>query len=117
MAVTAGNTRERGELGGSGAAPYAESTGGPGRTTRLAPYSQMYDTEGENPVAQVNAVFNATNQTVLRELGDFARGRTPYNSAMREERFLMDADLYARFVCHAMVRRLIEVERERLFDR
>jgi len=78
---------------------------------------QMYDTVGENPVTQVNAVFIGSNQTVLRELRDFARGRTQYDSALREEKFLMDADLYARFVCHAMVRRLIEVERERIIDR
>jgi len=78
---------------------------------------QMYETTGASPVAQVNAVFNATNQSVLRELRDFAMGRTQYDSAMLDQKFLMDADLYARFVCHAMVRRLIEVERDRLSDR
>jgi len=78
---------------------------------------QLYDTSSAIPVAQVNAVFNATNQSVLRELRDFARGRTQYDSAMQDQKYLMDSDLYARFVCHAMVRRLIEVERERIADR
>jgi hypothetical protein len=69
------------------------------------------------PVSQVAAVFNASNQTVLRELRDFAQGRTQYDSALQDERFLADADAYTRFVCHAMVRRLIEVERSRIAGR
>ncbi len=69
------------------------------------------------PVAQVSAVFNASNQTVLRELRDFAEGRTQHDSALQDEKFLMDADAYTRFVCHAMVRRLMEVERTRAADR
>jgi hypothetical protein len=69
------------------------------------------------PVSQVTAVFNATNQSVLRELHIFAVGRTQYNAPLTEERFLMDADSYMRFVCHAMVRRLMDVERARVSDR
>jgi hypothetical protein len=69
------------------------------------------------PASQASAVFNATNQSVLRELRDFARGRTQYDSALEEQKFLMDSDLYVRFVCHAMVRRLMEVERARVADR
>ncbi len=69
------------------------------------------------PVSQVSAVFNASNQTVLRELRDFAEGRTQHDSALQDEKFLMDADAYTRFVCHAMVRRLMEVERARLAGR
>ena len=34
-----------------------------------------------------------------------------------EQRYLVDSDAYMRFVCHAMVRRLMEVERNRLIDR
>jgi hypothetical protein len=69
------------------------------------------------PVSQVAAVFNASNQTVLHELRDFAQGRTQYDSALLDEKFLMDADAYMRFVCHAMVRRLIEVEKARVSGR
>ena len=71
----------------------------------------------DKPVSQASAVFNATNQSVLRELRDFARGRTQYDSALEEQKFLMDSDLYVRFVCHAMVRRLMEVERARVAGR
>ncbi len=69
------------------------------------------------PVSQVEAIFNASNQTVLKELRDYAQGRTQYDSALQDEKFLADADLYMHFVCHAMVRRLMEVERARVADR
>ena len=69
------------------------------------------------PVSQVAAVFNATNQSVLKELHVFAAGRTQYDSALANEKFLMDSDSYMRFVCHAMIRRLMDVERERVSDR
>ncbi|HUO06933.1 MAG TPA: hypothetical protein VM008_01260 [Phycisphaerae bacterium] len=69
------------------------------------------------PVSQVAAVFNASNQTVLRELRDFAQGRTQHDSALQDEKFLLDADAYTRFVCNAMTRRLIEVEKARLAGR
>jgi hypothetical protein len=72
---------------------------------------------GGQPVAQVNGVFNATNQSVLHELHDFAAGRTEYDSALGDKKFLVDIDSYMRFVCHAMIRRLLEVERERPADR
>jgi hypothetical protein len=80
---------------------------------RLAPGSESVVVSDHQPVSQVAAVFNASNQTVLRELRDFSQGRTQYDSALQDERFLMDADAYTRFVCHAMVRRMIEVERVR----
>ena len=67
--------------------------------------------------ATISAVFNSSNQSVRIELKDFARGRTDYDSALQEEKFLADADAYMRFVCHAMVRRLMEVERSRGADR
>jgi hypothetical protein len=69
------------------------------------------------PASQVSAVFNATNQSVLRELRLFAAGRSQYDSALAEQKFLMDSDSYMRFVCHAMTRRLMDVERERISDR
>jgi len=71
----------------------------------------------KQPVSQAGAVFNATNQSVLRELRDFARGRTQVDSALGDQKFLMDSDLYLRFVSHAMVRRLMEVERARVSGR
>jgi len=74
-------------------------------------------TPAQQPVAQVSAVFNANNQTVLRELRDFAIGRTQYDSALLEQKFLVDSEAYMRFVCHAMVRRLMDVERIRVADR
>ena len=67
--------------------------------------------------ASISAVFNASNQTVRQELKDFAAGRFNYDSQLRDERFIMDSDAYMRFVCHAMVRRLIEVERDRVAGR
>lgn len=67
--------------------------------------------------ATISAVFNSSNQSVRTELKDFARGRTEYDSALQEEKFLADADAYMRFVCHSMVRRLLEVERSRGADR
>ena len=84
---------------------------------RLAPGSESVVVSDHQPVAQVAAVFNASNQTVLRELRDFAQGRTQNDSALQDERFLMDMDAYTRFVCHAMVRRMIEVERVRVGGR
>jgi hypothetical protein len=69
------------------------------------------------PLTQVEAVLNSTNQSVLRELRVFAEGRTQYDSALLDQKFLMDSDSYMRFACHAMVRRLLEVERQRLSDR
>jgi len=69
------------------------------------------------PVAQVSAVFNASNQSVLHELQVFAGGRTQYDSALMEGKFMMDADQYMRFVAHAMIRRLLELERNRQVDR
>ena len=69
------------------------------------------------PLAKVSAVFNASNQTVLPELRDFARGRTNYESALQEDRFLADIDSYTRFVCHAMVRRLLELQQVAPSDR
>lgn len=71
----------------------------------------------QQPVAHVAAVFNASNQTVLAELQDFAQGRSNYESALQESRYLADSDAYMRFVSHAMVRRLLEVERIRLAGR
>lgn len=68
----------------------------------------------KQPVSQVSAVFNAGNQSVLRELRTYANGRTQYDSALMDQKFLLDSDAYMRFVCNAMVRRLMDVERERL---
>ena len=65
----------------------------------------------------MSAVFNASNQTVLKELQVFAGGRTQYDSALSDHRFLLDSDAYMRFVAHAMIRRLMDVERTRSFDR
>ena len=69
------------------------------------------------PVSQVSAVFNATNQTVLKELQVFAAGRTQYDTALSDHKFLLDSDAYMRFVAHAMIRRLMDVERSRDSDR
>jgi hypothetical protein len=77
------------------------------------PAGPLASGEAHQPVAQVEAMFNATNQTVLHELRDFARGRTQNDSALGDEKYLLDADAYTRFVCHAMVRRLMEVEKAR----
>ncbi|HVX87087.1 MAG TPA: hypothetical protein VH253_20045 [Phycisphaerae bacterium] len=73
--------------------------------------------DAAQPDLQVSAVFNATNESVLRELRDFAQGRTQADSAFGDQKFLVDSDAYMRFVCHAMVRRLMEVQRTRPSDR
>ncbi|HVS69914.1 MAG TPA: hypothetical protein VHQ47_01520 [Phycisphaerae bacterium] len=73
--------------------------------------------DSAQPDLQVSAVFNATNESVLRELRDFAQGRTQADSAFGDQKFLVDSDAYMRFVCHAMVRRLMEVQRTRPSDR
>ncbi len=73
--------------------------------------------KARQPVVEIAAIFNSTNQTVLQELQSFAQGRTDYQSAFKEDRYLADIDAYTRFVCHAMIRRLIEVERVRSPDR
>lgn len=86
-----------------------------GMTLQL--YSTPSPSAANAPETQVSAVFNANNQTVLRELRDFAQGRTQNDSALEERKFLLDADQYMRFVCHAMVRRLMEVQRTRPSDR
>jgi hypothetical protein len=72
---------------------------------------------GVEPVSQVNAVFPGNNQSVLAELRVYAQGRVEYGSALESERYIMDADAYMHFVCHSMVRRLMEVERTRVSDR
>lgn len=85
-----------------------------------APAPAVVAADGEasvEPLAKVSAVFNASNQTVLAELRNFARGRTNYESALQEDRFLADIDSYTRFVCHAMVRRLLELQRVAPSDR
>ena len=82
--------------------------------SELQPATQAYAAQ---PVSTVTAVFNASNQSVLRELHAFAEGRTDYGSALQEDQFLDDQDAYVRFVAHAMVARLMEVERARLADR
>jgi hypothetical protein len=72
---------------------------------------------GPQPVSQISAIFPATNQTVLVELNDFAKGRSDYESALQDRRYLVDIDYYTRFVCHAMTRRLLETERGRISSR
>jgi hypothetical protein len=71
----------------------------------------------QQPVSMVNAVFNAANQSVRREMHNYAVGRTEYGTALEEQRYLMDIDAYMRFCCHAMARRLMDVERSRSSDR
>ncbi len=68
----------------------------------------------QQPAVQVAAVFQSTNQSVLKELQAYAAGRTEYDSALADHKFLMDSDAYMRFVSHAMIRRLMDGERERL---
>lgn len=87
----------------------------PGRPTVVA--SEVVIMSEKQPLAQVEGVFNATNQSVLRELRVFASGRTQYDSALMDQKYLLDSDSYMRFVCHAMIRRLMEVERQRVSDR
>ncbi len=79
--------------------------------------SDMRADAGPQPVTQVSAIFPATNQTVLQELNDFAKGRSDYESALQDRRYLVDIDYYTRFVCHAMTRRLLETERGRVGSR
>ena len=86
-------------------------------TATTMPAAPLAAADAHQPVAQVEALFNATNQTVLHELRDFAQGRTQHDSSLQDEKFLLDADAYTRFVCHAMVRRLIEVEKGRAAGR
>ena len=86
-------------------------------TTTTMPAAPLATPDAHQPVSQVAAMFNATNQSVLHELRDFAQGRTQRDSALQDEKFLLDADAYTRFVCHAMVRRLMEVEKARAAGR
>ncbi len=72
---------------------------------------------GPQPVCQISAIFPATNQTVLIELNNFAKGRSDYESALQDRRYLVDIEYYTRFVCHAMTRRLLETERGRISSR
>jgi hypothetical protein len=95
-------------------------TPGPSRLVSIGAKSNSAtsaETFQTQPVSQVNGIFNAHNQSVLRELQGFARGRTEYDSALREKKFLLDADEYMRFVAHSMVLRLMDVERSRGADR
>ena len=95
-------------------------TPGPNRLVSIGARSNSAttaETFQTQPVSQVNGIFNSRNQSVLRELQGFARGRTEYDSALREKKFLMDADEYMRFVSHSMVLRLMDVERSRGADR
>jgi len=68
----------------------------------------------QQPAVQVAAVFQSTNQSVLKELQAYAGGRTEYDSALADQKFVMSSDSYMRFVSHAMIRRLMDAERERL---
>jgi hypothetical protein len=85
--------------------------------TDISTAPSMPPSPAQQPASQVSAVFNSTNQSVLKELQVFARGRTQYDSPLADQKFLMDSDSYMRFVCHAMIRRLMDVERERASDR
>jgi hypothetical protein len=96
---------------------YTPATGRPVAIAVRPNTSTSAEEYAGQPVSQVNGVFNATNQSVLRELRGYAAGRTEYDSALQEKKFLVNSDLYMRFVCHAMVRRLMEVESARGADR
>lgn len=78
---------------------------------------EMRADAGPQPVTQISAIFPATNQTVLKELEEFAKGRSDYESALQDRRYLVDIEYYTRFVCHAMTRRLLEAERGRVGSR
>jgi hypothetical protein len=104
----AARSNVQGPPSGTATEPMARQiTGAPLEST--VPVAAPTEVRAE-PVAEVSAVLNASNQTVLAELRDFARGRTNYESALQEDRFLADIDSYTRFVCHAMVRRLLELQ-------
>jgi hypothetical protein len=112
------------DLGAQGLVVPAVTAFDPYNPPQMGMILQMYTPPGagggpvqKQPASQANGMFNATNQSVLRELQEFARGRTPMDSALQDEKYLMDSDLYVRFVSHAMVRRLMEVERQRLAGR
>lgn len=91
--------------------PYSPPT--VGMTLQLYTSSSFSSPDGRQPATQVAAIFNASNQTVLHELAEFAKGRSDYESALQEKRYLADADAYVRFVAHAMVRRLTAAEQVR----
>lgn len=67
--------------------------------------------------ASISAVFNGANQTTRQEIRDYAQGRINYDSALGAERYIYDSDSFMKFVCHAMVHRLMEVERDRVAGR
>jgi hypothetical protein len=91
--------------------PYTPPT--VGMTLQLYAGTNMPNPTHDQPVTQVAAIFNANNQTTLRELSNFVKGRTDYDSALQEKRYLADADSYMKFVANAMVRRLLDAEGQR----
>lgn len=59
------------------------------------------------PVAQVSAIFNAANRSVRTELRNYAAGRKGSDKVLGTRRYLLDSNAYMRFVCHAMIQRLL----------
>jgi hypothetical protein len=67
-----------------------------------------------HPVGQAAGVFDASNHRVLRWLETYADARHEPDSAYGQDIYLVDMDLYTRFVCNRLLQDLLDGERVRL---
>jgi len=68
----------------------------------------------QQPVAEAGGYFDAANGRVVKQLRDYATGRTPSDSPSGWRRYLLSMDLYLEFVSHRLASDLLEEEWWRL---
>jgi hypothetical protein len=66
------------------------------------------------PLAQAAGIFDAANHRTLSWLALYADARNEPESAYGSDIYLVDMDLYTRFVCYRLLHDLLESERVRI---
>jgi hypothetical protein len=67
-----------------------------------------------NPVAQATGVFDASNHETLQQLSEYATGRSEPESAFGKDIYLVNMELYTKFVSYRLLRGLLGAEFQRL---
>jgi hypothetical protein len=95
--------------------PTAAGRTDPRKLSRAATPDELPVPEGaEPPVSEVAHYFDAANGTTRRLLRNYAHGRAPTDRPAGWRRYLLDMDLYGRFVSHELMRRMLKAEWQRL---
>jgi hypothetical protein len=71
-------------------------------------------TGGGRATAQATGVFDSRNNIVLAQLDDYATGRTEPNEAFGADVYLMNMDLYTKFVSYRLIHDLLAFEKARM---